>query len=94
MRWEKVAGVPAVDYDDQLVVNDTIRVVVSVEELVDGVAAPFAADDLQVTFKLLDPVIVVPLAATGSGVYEATFQTPDVFGVYTLIFDYQSAPRD
>ena len=50
---------------------------------------PFNADDVQIEFKLLDPVIVKYMNRIGDGKYECIFQTPDKFGVYTLIFDYK-----
>ena len=88
-QWKKVGGVPDVDYDDQVVINDTLKVTFDMYELVNNKYVPYISDDVQIIFKLIDPVIIKYCKNMKNGSYEVTFQTPDVFGVYTLIFNYR-----
>ncbi|KAL7716866.1 Dolichyl-diphosphooligosaccharide--protein glycosyltransferase 48 kDa subunit [Entamoeba marina] len=88
-KWEKVDGTPDVESDNQLVINDTIKVIVDIFELKNGEYVPYNADDVQIIFKLLDPVYVQYFNNLKNGSYEITFQTPDRFGVYTLVFNYR-----
>ncbi|BFU25627.1 dolichyl-diphosphooligosaccharide-protein glycotransferase, putative [Entamoeba histolytica HM-1:IMSS-B] len=89
IHWEKINGVKEVDYDHQLVINDTIKVNVELEQLDQGNYVPFNVDDLQIEFKLLDPVIVKNFKRIDNGKYEVIVQTPDKFGVYTMIINYR-----
>ncbi|EDR25794.1 arf GTPase-activating protein, putative [Entamoeba dispar SAW760] len=87
--WEKINGVKEVNYDHQLVINDTIKVNVELEQLDQGNYVPFNVDDLQIELKLLDPVIVKNFKRINNGKYEVIVQTPDKFGVYTMVINYR-----
>lgn len=86
--WHKVGGIADVDTDNQLVINDTIEVKFEMEEKRDGKVVPYITDDAQVIFKLNDPVIIRYATNHNNGSYNAIIQTPDKFGVYTLLFSY------
>ena len=88
-NWKKVGGVENVEYDTQLVINDTIEVNVEMVTKIDGEWKPLNVDDLQIEFKLVDPVIVKYFKRVENGKYSIVFQTPDKFGVYTLLCDYK-----
>ena len=71
-HWKKVDGVPQVDYDNQLVINDTIEVNVDMVTLQNGEWVPLNIDDLQIEFKLVDPVIVKYFKRVENGKYSFT----------------------
>lgn len=49
---------------------------------------PFTADDVQLEFVRIDPFVRITLQRKPSGVYEAKFKIPDVYGVYQFKVDY------
>jgi oligosaccharyltransferase complex subunit beta len=49
---------------------------------------PFAADDVQLEFRMLDPYIRVNLKHDPNGRYYTQFKVPDVYGVFTFKIEY------
>lgn len=49
---------------------------------------PFKANDVQLEFRMLDPYVRLPLKADNTGRFSATFQLPDVYGIFTFKVDY------
>ncbi|ELP91019.1 dolichyl-diphosphooligosaccharide--protein glycosyltransferase, putative [Entamoeba invadens IP1] len=86
--WTKIDGVPAVSYDNQIVIGDTLKVQLEVEEKMNNKVTGYDAQDLQVEMKLLFPEASVYLTSQGEGKYEGIIKTPLKFGVYTLLFKY------
>lgn len=46
------------------------------------------ADDLQISFNMLDPHIRQPMQHDGNGRYSLRFTVPDVYGVFKYVIDY------
>jgi oligosaccharyltransferase complex subunit beta len=64
---------------------------VVLEELKDGVWTGYTADDVQLEFVRIDPFVRINLkrvAGAKSGLYEAKFMIPDVYGVFQFKIDY------
>jgi len=64
---------------------------VALEELKDGVWTGYIADDVQLEFVRIDPFVRAPLKrvpGVTSGLYEAKFKIPDVYGVFQFKIDY------
>ncbi|GIL45161.1 hypothetical protein Vafri_2479 [Volvox africanus] len=69
-------------------VNDDVEFLVDVVELDGGVPKPFAADDIQLEFIMLNPYIRQPLQHDGNGTFSLRFKVPDVYGVFKYYIDY------
>jgi oligosaccharyltransferase complex subunit beta len=50
---------------------------------------PYAADDVQLEFVMLDPYIRTYLTPDASGRFAVTFKVPDVYGVYKFRVMYR-----
>jgi len=50
--------------------------------------APFAADDVQLEYRMLDPYVRTSLKHNGKGIFHTTFKLPDVYGVFTFKVEY------
>uniref|UniRef100_T1GGK8 Dolichyl-diphosphooligosaccharide--protein glycosyltransferase 48 kDa subunit n=1 Tax=Megaselia scalaris TaxID=36166 RepID=T1GGK8_MEGSC len=62
---------------------------IKIEELDGNTWKPFQADDIQLEFVRIDPFVRTTLKKVGtSGVYQANFKIPDVYGVYQFKVDY------
>ena len=48
-----------------------------------------SADDVQVSFVMLDPYVRQALRTDGAGHYSLQFKVPDVYGVFKYAIDYQ-----
>ena len=72
------------------VTEDVVYSVV-IEELKDGVWTGYTGDDVQLEFVRIDPFVRTTLkrSSAASGLYEARFKIPDVYGVYQFKIDYQ-----
>lgn len=70
-------------------IKDNVTVSVTIEEMVEGKWVPFAAEGLQVEFRMLDPYVRLDVPHVGKGVHSLTFTAPDVYGVFTFKIDYQ-----
>ncbi|ETW07760.1 hypothetical protein H310_02201 [Aphanomyces invadans] len=55
----------------------------------DGTWTPFAADDMQLEFVMLDPYVRKTLAHNGDGHFSATFTAPDVYGIFQFRVMYR-----
>eukprot|EP00882_Tetradesmus_deserticola_P020317 GHRQ01021934.1.p3 GENE.GHRQ01021934.1~~GHRQ01021934.1.p3 ORF type:complete len:145 (-),score=63.35 GHRQ01021934.1:405-839(-) len=49
------------------------------------------ADDVQVSFVMLDPYVRQPMAHDGAGRFSLRFKVPDVYGVFKYVIDYKHA---
>ena len=47
------------------------------------------ADDLQISFVMLDPYIRQPMTHDGNGRFSLKFRVPDVYGVFKYVIDYK-----
>ena len=52
---------------------------------------PRSADDVQVSFVMLDPYVRQPLVAGADGTFKLAFKVPDVYGVFKYVIDYRHA---
>ncbi|KAI8472693.1 MAG: dolichyl-diphosphooligosaccharide-protein glycosyltransferase [Monoraphidium minutum] len=50
---------------------------------------PYKADDVQLSFTMLDPHVRQPLVALGNGTFRLAFTVPDVYGVFKYEIDYR-----
>lgn len=69
-------------------VMDEVEVSLDVQLEEGGVTTPYEADDLQVSFNMLDPHIRQPMTHDGTGRYSLRFKVPDVYGVFKYVIDY------
>ncbi|KXZ51811.1 hypothetical protein GPECTOR_11g252 [Gonium pectorale] len=69
-------------------VNDEVEFLVDIHEVEAGASKPYAADDVQLEFIMLNPYIRVPLTHDGQGTYSLRFKVPDVYGVFKYYIDY------
>jgi oligosaccharyltransferase complex subunit beta len=70
-------------------IKDNIHFSIVIEERVNGKWVPYKADDVQLEFIMLDPYVRTNLKHDNKGNYSASFQLPDVYGVFTFKVDYQ-----
>jgi len=49
---------------------------------------PFASDDVQMEFTMLDPYVRTFLKHNNKGLYSVTFKAPDVYGVFSFKVNY------
>lgn len=49
---------------------------------------PYAAQDVQVEFRMIDPYVRTALKSDGKGKFSTTFKLPDVYGVFTFKVEY------
>ena len=49
---------------------------------------PFIAQDIPLSFTMIDPYIRHPLTPHSNGSYTSQFQVPDVYGVYKYVVEY------
>lgn len=61
-----------------------------IEELKGGIWTGYVSDDVQLEFVRIDPFVRTNLKRVpgSSGLYEARFKIPDVYGVYQFKIDY------
>eukprot|EP00899_Mesostigma_viride_P002733 jgi/Mesvir1/12460/Mv00614-RA.1 len=71
-------------------INDEIEFSVEIYEKSGAGASwvPFAADDVQVEFTMLDPHVRKTLTHNGKGLFSVRFQAPDVYGVFKFVLEY------
>ncbi|KJE89475.1 dolichyl-diphosphooligosaccharide-protein glycotransferase [Capsaspora owczarzaki ATCC 30864] len=70
-------------------VFDQIEYSLRVEELVDRNWVGYQGNDMQLEFVMLNPYLRLTLNNTGDGVQHASFQAPDVYGVFQFRVDYK-----
>ncbi|KAI8463906.1 MAG: Dolichyl-diphosphooligosaccharide--protein glycosyltransferase subunit WBP1 [Monoraphidium minutum] len=70
-------------------VNDEAEFEIDIWELEGGQRRPYTADDVQLSFTMLDPHIRQPLTTSGDGVFRLRFVVPDVYGVFKYAIDYR-----
>jgi Oligosaccharyltransferase 48 kDa subunit beta len=73
-------------------VTHSIHIFVYTTTLQQGGWRPFAADDVQLEFIMLDPYERITLsndAATAPGVFTTTFMAPDTYGIFKLRVMYR-----
>jgi oligosaccharyltransferase complex subunit beta len=70
-------------------VGDAVEAAIDVERCDDGRCGPYAADDLQVEFTMLDPHVRAAMRPAGNGTFIASFRAPDVYGVFKWVVDYR-----
>jgi len=61
---------------------------IEIEQLVNNNWKPYDATDVQLEFVRIDPFVRITLNRKPSGLYEAKFKIPDVYGVYQFKVDY------
>jgi oligosaccharyltransferase complex subunit beta len=49
------------------------------------------AEDLQISFVMLDPYVRQPMTHNGAGRFSLRFTVPDVYGVFKYVIDYKHA---
>ncbi|XP_055913857.1 dolichyl-diphosphooligosaccharide--protein glycosyltransferase 48 kDa subunit [Eupeodes corollae] len=69
-------------------ITDPVVYTIAIEQLAEGSWKPFPANDVQLEFVRIDPFVRTTLKVKKSGVYEAKFKIPDVYGVYQFKVDY------
>uniref|UniRef100_A0A383W075 Dolichyl-diphosphooligosaccharide--protein glycosyltransferase 48 kDa subunit n=1 Tax=Tetradesmus obliquus TaxID=3088 RepID=A0A383W075_TETOB len=72
-------------------VNDEVEVALDVHLVEGGKITPYQADDLQVSFVMLDPYVRQPMTNDGAGRFSLRFTVPDVYGVFKYVIDYKHA---
>ncbi|KAF6264698.1 dolichyl-diphosphooligosaccharide-protein glycosyltransferase [Scenedesmus sp. NREL 46B-D3] len=72
-------------------VNDEVEVALDVQLLEGGRTTPYQADDVQVSFVMLDPYVRQPMTHDGAGRFSLRFKVPDVYGVFKYVIDYKHA---
>jgi oligosaccharyltransferase complex subunit beta len=70
-------------------ISDRVRVELDLQECGEGGCRPYAADDVQVEFVMLDPHVRAALAHDGNGTFSASVRVPDVYGVFKWVVDYR-----
>ena len=70
-------------------VEDNVRYVIEIEELVNGEWVPFQGQDVQLEFFRIDPFVRLFMNKTANKkFYGAEFKLPDVYGVFQFKVDY------
>lgn len=70
-------------------VEDQVRYVIEIQELVDGEWVPFNGRDVQIEFFRIDPFVRLYMNKTANKkFYGAVFKLPDVYGVFQFKVDY------
>eukprot|EP00640_Fibrocapsa_japonica_P001078 CAMPEP_0113934304 /NCGR_PEP_ID=MMETSP1339-20121228/1637_1 /TAXON_ID=94617 /ORGANISM="Fibrocapsa japonica" /LENGTH=433 /DNA_ID=CAMNT_0000936047 /DNA_START=226 /DNA_END=1527 /DNA_ORIENTATION=+ /assembly_acc=CAM_ASM_000762 len=72
-------------------VKDNVTYTVNIEEYNGSEWVGYVADDIQLEFVMLDPYIRTDLTCADqkTGLYSATFQVPDVYGVFKFRLQYR-----
>ncbi|KAK2955842.1 putative Dolichyl-diphosphooligosaccharide--protein glycosyltransferase 48 kDa subunit [Blattamonas nauphoetae] len=73
-------------------INDTIEVSIVFEtfDIEEQKWVGWNADDVQLDVSMLTPRIRQTMTNKGNGLFETVVQVPDLFGVYTLVIDYEA----
>lgn len=72
-------------------VEDEVEFELEVAEVEGGVSKPYRADDVQLSFVMLDPYVRQPLVPSTDGPLRLRFKVPDVYGVFKYVVDYRRA---
>ncbi|KDO35433.1 hypothetical protein SPRG_00281 [Saprolegnia parasitica CBS 223.65] len=70
-------------------IKDNLTYSFDVAELKHGAWAPFAADDVQLEFVMLDPHVRKTMTHNGNGRFSVTFTAPDVYGIFQFRVMYR-----
>lgn len=69
-------------------VHDQITYSIDIEEWNGSEWVPYAADDIQLEFVMLDPYYRIFLKHDNKGHYSVSYQVPDVYGIFTFRINY------
>ena len=69
-------------------VEDQVRYIIEIQELVNDEWVPFSGDDVQMEFFRIDPFVRIYMNRTANKYYVANFKLPDVYGVFQFKVDY------
>lgn len=69
-------------------IRDDIEYSIQIEEWNGKRWVPFAAKDVQMEFRMIDPYVRINLQPNDKGVFSVTFKAPDVYGIFTFKVDY------
>jgi len=70
-------------------VNDQVLFECEITEEKGGKTKPYKADDVQVSFVMLDPYYRIPMQHDGKGHFSVQFKVPDVYGVFKYVIEYK-----
>ncbi|OQR92981.1 dolichyl-diphosphooligosaccharide-protein glycosyltransferase 48kD subunit [Achlya hypogyna] len=70
-------------------IKDNLTYSFDVAELKNGQWTPFAADDVQLEFVMLDPHVRKTMVHDGKGHFSVTFTAPDVYGIFQFRVMYR-----
>jgi oligosaccharyltransferase complex subunit beta len=69
-------------------INENIAYTIQIEEIVNGKWEPFQANDVQLEFVRLDPFVRTLLTPSKTGVFEAKYKLPDIYGIFKFVVNY------
>jgi len=69
-------------------IKQEVEYTIEIEEWKDNAWGPYAANDVQLEYRMLDPYVRSNLKNTGHGKFSTTFVLPDVYGVFTFKVEY------
>ncbi|EDR29701.1 dolichyl-diphosphooligosaccharide--protein glycosyltransferase, putative [Entamoeba dispar SAW760] len=84
----KIDGVPDIENEGMFFTNDTVTVSFDIEQTMNGIVSGYIADDVQVEYRYVTPVILDFAQNLKNGSYSFTTVLPDQFGVYTIKINY------
>ena len=84
----KLDGKPDIENEGMFFTNDTVSVRFDIEETMNGETKGYSADDVQVEYRYVTPVILDYATNMKNGTYDFTTVLPDQFGVYTIRINY------
>lgn len=88
VQFTKLDGKPDIENEGMYFTNDTISVTFEIEETMNGKTSKYLADDVQVEYRYVTPVILDYATHDSTGLYNFTTVLPDQFGVYTVRINY------
>ncbi|KAL7720863.1 Dolichyl-diphosphooligosaccharide--protein glycosyltransferase 48 kDa subunit [Entamoeba marina] len=85
---DKIDGVPDIENEGMYFINDTIKITFDINQIMNGIESGYVADDVQIEYRYVTPVIRDFALNYKNGSYEFTTVLPDQFGVYTIKLNY------
>lgn len=76
------------DAPSMYTIKDDIEYSIQIEEWTGGQWTPFAANDVQLEFRMIDPYVRITLKHDNKGVFSTPFKVPDVYGIFTFKTEY------
>lgn len=69
-------------------IKEDVQYSIQIEEWNGRRWVPFAANDVQLEFRMIDPYVRTALKHDDKGLFSTTFKIPDVYGVFTFKVEY------